>query len=74
MERLIAATGIVAEAAVRIEMTEDLTARALDRCVPLLDRDGIPEHIRAWTSAITPSRMNRMPEILIAAASSGSGV
>jgi hypothetical protein len=49
-ERLIAAAGVVADAAVRIELAEDLTARALSRCVPLLDRDGVPEHIRAWTS------------------------
>ncbi|MDK3255268.1 MobF family relaxase [Blastococcus capsensis] len=49
-ERLIAAEGVVADAAVRIELAEDLTARALQRCVPLLDRDGVPEHIRAWTS------------------------
>jgi exodeoxyribonuclease V alpha subunit len=49
-ERLIAAAGIVADAAVRIELAEDLTARAMDRCLPLLDRDGVPEHIRAWTS------------------------
>ncbi|TKJ21974.1 MobF family relaxase [Blastococcus sp. CCUG 61487] len=50
VERLIAAAGIVTDAAVRIELAEDLTARALDRCVPLLPRDGVPEHIRAWTS------------------------
>ncbi|NEK86113.1 relaxase domain-containing protein [Blastococcus saxobsidens] len=49
-ERLIAAAGIVADAAVRIELAEDLTARALQRCLPLLDRDGVPEHIRTWTS------------------------
>ncbi len=49
-ERLIAAAGVVADAGVRIELAEDLTARALDRCLPLLDRDGLPEHIRAWTS------------------------
>ena len=49
-ERLIATAGIVTDAAVRIELAEDLTARALDRCVPLLARDGVPEHIRAWTS------------------------
>jgi exodeoxyribonuclease V alpha subunit len=49
-ERLIAAEGVVATAAVRIELAEDLTARALQRCLPLLDRDGVPEHIRAWTS------------------------
>lgn len=49
-ERLIAAAGVVADAAVRIELAEDLTARAMDRCLPLLERDGVPEHIRAWTS------------------------
>ena len=38
----------------RAELAEDLTARAMARCVSLLDRDGgqaaVPEHIRAWTS------------------------
>ncbi len=54
VEQLIAAKGIIADAAVRMELAEDLTARALERCVPLLSRDGapvpVPEHIRAWTS------------------------
>ncbi|WP_104526902.1 MobF family relaxase [Blastococcus saxobsidens] len=50
VERLVAAAGVVAGAAVRIELAEDVTARAMDRCLPLLDRDGVPEHIRAWTS------------------------
>src|SRR3954454_5890099 len=49
-EQLLAAAGIVTEAAVRGELSEDLTARALARCLPLLDRDGVPEHVRAWTS------------------------
>jgi exodeoxyribonuclease V alpha subunit len=49
VEQLIAAAGVVVEPAVRIELAEDLTARALARCVPLLDRDGVPEHIRALT-------------------------
>src|SRR4051812_26843263 len=49
-ERLLAAAGVVAEAAVRRELSEDLTARALARCLPLLARDGVPEHVRAWTS------------------------
>ncbi len=49
VEQLIAAAGIIADPAVRIELAEDLTARALGRCVPLLDRDGVPEHIRALT-------------------------
>ena len=46
VERLIAADGVVADAAVRRELAEDLTARALARCVPLLDRDDVPEHVR----------------------------
>ncbi|WP_448642946.1 MobF family relaxase [Geodermatophilus sp. URMC 63] len=52
VEELIAAAGVVVDAGVRIELAEDLTARAMGRCVPLLDRDGagVPEHIRAWTS------------------------
>src|SRR5919112_3076323 len=50
VERLIAAEGIVADTAVRLELAEDLTARALDRCVPLIDREGVPEHVRSWTS------------------------
>ncbi|RBY88559.1 MobF family relaxase [Blastococcus sp. TF02A-26] len=50
VEQLLATDGIVAEAAVRLELAEDLTARAVGRCVPLLEREGVPEHIRAWTS------------------------
>jgi hypothetical protein len=50
VERLIAAAGVVAGAPVRRELAEDLAARAMDRCLPLLGRDGVPEHIRAWTS------------------------
>ncbi|WP_324277258.1 AAA family ATPase [Blastococcus brunescens] len=50
VEQLLAAAGIVTDPAVRIELAEDLTARTMSRCVPLLDRDGAPEHIRAWTS------------------------
>jgi hypothetical protein len=50
VEQLIAGAGIVAAAAVRTELAEDLTARALASCVPLLPRAGLPEHVRAWTS------------------------
>src|SRR3954447_24652482 len=50
VEQLISAEGIVADAAIRTGLAEDLTARALERCVPLLSRDGVPEHIRTWTS------------------------
>ncbi len=51
VEQLLAAAGIVTDPSVRIELAEDLTARTMDRCVPLLDRDGVTQHIRAWTSA-----------------------
>jgi len=50
VELLIASEGMVADPAVRIEMAEDLTARAIEACVPLLAEDGTPEHIRALTS------------------------
>ncbi|WP_170977791.1 MobF family relaxase [Blastococcus sp. CCUG 61487] len=50
VERLVAAVGIIADTAVRLELAEDLAARALDRCVPLVDREGVPEHVRSWTS------------------------
>ncbi|SET72079.1 AAA domain-containing protein [Geodermatophilus poikilotrophus] len=50
VERLIAAEGVIADTAVRLELAEDLTARALDRCVPLVDLEGVPEHVRSWTS------------------------
>ncbi|WP_448640736.1 MobF family relaxase [Geodermatophilus sp. URMC 63] len=52
VELLLAAEGVVVDAGVRTEVAEDLTVRAMARCVPLLDRErvGVPEHIRAWTS------------------------
>jgi exodeoxyribonuclease V alpha subunit len=50
VEQLLAAEGIVVDAGVRTELAEDLTARAMARCVPLSDQVEVPEHIRAWTS------------------------
>jgi hypothetical protein len=50
VEQFIAGEGVVVDAAIRGELAEDLTARVLDRCVPLLQRSGVPEHIRALTS------------------------
>jgi hypothetical protein len=50
VEQLIAGSGIVCGAPARLELAEDLTARALGGCVPLLGRRGLPEHIRALTS------------------------
>ncbi|WP_336033531.1 MobF family relaxase [Geodermatophilus sp. FMUSA9-8] len=50
VEQWIAAHGVVAEPAVRLELAEDLTARTRAASVPLLDRRGVPEDVRAWTS------------------------
>jgi exodeoxyribonuclease V alpha subunit len=50
VELWIAETGIVAEAPVRVELAEDLTARALASCTPLLGRGDVPEHVRALSS------------------------
>jgi hypothetical protein len=50
VEQWIAGTGLVADAAVRIDLAEDLTARTLCACAPLLTRADVPEHIRSLTS------------------------
>jgi hypothetical protein len=50
VELLIAGEGMIADPAVRIELAEDLTARAVAASVPLLHQGGAPEHIRALTS------------------------
>jgi hypothetical protein len=51
VEQLLAREGVVADAPVRGELAEDLTARALERCLPLGERAAAaPEHIRALTS------------------------
>jgi len=50
VEQWIAGTGLVADAAIRIDLAEDLTARTLSDCEPLLPRTDVPEHIRALTS------------------------
>src|SRR5450631_1005177 len=49
VELLISSKGMIADPSVRIELAEDLTARAVAASVPLLG-DDIPEHIRAMTS------------------------
>jgi conjugative relaxase-like TrwC/TraI family protein len=49
-ERLTAAVGVVAERGVRHELVEDITDRARQRCVPLLEREDVPEHVRSLTS------------------------
>ena len=50
VERLIASVGVVAARPVRHELVEDIVDRARTRCVPLLKRDDVPEHVRSLTS------------------------
>jgi exodeoxyribonuclease V alpha subunit len=50
VEVLVAQAGLVAEHAARIELAEDITARAIEHCAPLLVRPDVPEHVRAYTS------------------------
>ncbi len=50
VEQLLAREHFVADVAVRDELAEDLTARALGLCVPLRETDAAPEHVRALTS------------------------
>ncbi len=50
VEVLLAQTNLVAEHAARFELAEDVTARAVTRCVRLLTSPDIPEHVRSLTS------------------------
>ncbi|WP_448071306.1 MobF family relaxase [Georgenia yuyongxinii] len=49
-EVLLAQTCLLADPAARAELAEDITARAASRCVTLLDRPDVPEHIRSFSS------------------------
>ena len=50
VERIIASVDVVTDPTVRRGLAEDLTGRALGRCVPLMDRADVPDHVRAFTS------------------------
>lgn len=50
VEVLLARTGLVTDTSVRVELAEDVTHRAVDRCVQLLACPDVPEHVRALTS------------------------
>jgi exodeoxyribonuclease V alpha subunit len=50
VEQLIARRNIVIDPSIRTELAEDLTVRTVAECVGLLERDGVPEHVRALTS------------------------
>jgi conjugative relaxase-like TrwC/TraI family protein len=49
-EVLLAQTYLLADRAARVELAEDITARATDRCVKLLTRSHVPEHVRSLSS------------------------
>ncbi len=49
-EVLLAQTGLLADPAARAELAEDITARAADRCVALVNRSDVPEHVRSLSS------------------------
>ncbi len=55
-EQIVAGLDVITPAAVRGELVEDLTARAVARCVPLLDRAGCP---RARPGADLPAGPRR---------------
>jgi hypothetical protein len=50
VEVLLAQANLVAEPAARIELAEDVTARATAHCVGLLASPDVPEHVRSLTS------------------------
>ena len=49
-EVLLASTGLLADRATRVELAEDITARAVERCTRLRHGPGVPEHVRVITS------------------------
>jgi hypothetical protein len=49
-EVLLAQTGLLADTAARVELAEDITARAADRCTKLLARPDLPDHVRCLSS------------------------
>jgi exodeoxyribonuclease V alpha subunit len=52
VEVLLAQANLVAEPAARMELAEDITARAAERCVRLLASPDVPEHVRSLTSQL----------------------
>lgn len=49
-EVLLAQSGLISDPAARAELAEDITARAVDRCVELLSGAEVPEHVRSLCS------------------------
>jgi exodeoxyribonuclease V alpha subunit len=50
VEILLAQTNLIADPDARIELAEDITVRATDRCIRLLASPDVPEHVRSLTS------------------------
>jgi len=49
-EVLLAQACLLADRAARVELAEDITARAAGRCIRLVNRGDVPEHVRSLTS------------------------
>lgn len=49
-EKVVASIGLVAERPARVELAEDITARAVSTCRNLRDRTDVPDHVRNLTS------------------------
>ena len=49
-EVLLAQACVLADRAARVELAEDITVRAADRCVKLVSRSDVPEHVRSLSS------------------------
>ena len=49
-EVLLAQTCLLADSAARTELADDITARAASRCIKLLHRTDVPEHVRSLSS------------------------
>lgn len=71
VEQWIAEAGLAVTAAVRIELAEDLAARAVAACAPLLTRDDVPEHVRGLTSPRVIGVEDRIAQLLGLGASIG---
>lgn len=64
VEQWIAETGLVADAGVRVELAEDITARTVAACTPLLSLDYVPEHVRSLTSPQVIAVEDRLVRLL----------
>ena len=63
---MLAASSVVVEPNVRRELAEDLTFRTVTACVPLLERDDIPGHIRSLSSHAVLATESDIVERLVA--------